>query len=165
MPTGQSMAFEQHARRTEPVLLRQGQGMQQMIGIGGDVTLRQPLQEYQRPLGAAVQQRRRRRQAQDDRIAGSGANGLFGQWQKSIACDAGRQRHHTGSSPSRRLRSADRAREAGDRREGQASTARVFLVTEQQATRLWPRVEGAPSTWHLQIDDTCDGLSDAPRQA
>ena len=84
MPTSQSMAFEQRTRRTELVLLRQGQGMQQMIGIGGDVTLRQPLQEYQRPLGAAVQQRRRRRQAQDDRIAGSGANGLFGQRQESI---------------------------------------------------------------------------------
>ena len=79
------MAFEQRARRTELVLLGQGQGMQQMIGIGGDVTLRQPLQEHQRPLGASVEQRRRRRQAQDDRIAGSGANGLFGQWQKSIA--------------------------------------------------------------------------------
>lgn len=26
-------------------------------------------------------------------------------------------------------------------------------------------IDTAPSTWHLQIDDTCDGLSDAPRQA
>jgi hypothetical protein len=79
------MAFEQRARRAELVLLGQSQGVQQMIGIGGDVTLRQPLQEHQRPLGASVEQRRRRRQAQNDSIAGSGANGLFSQWQKSIA--------------------------------------------------------------------------------
>jgi hypothetical protein len=77
------MALEQHARRSGLVLLREREGVQQVMGHGGDVALGKALQEHQRPIRVLVEHRRGGGEIEDHGVAGIGAQRLFRQRQKA----------------------------------------------------------------------------------
>ena len=73
------MALQNRARRVQLVALRQRQGMQQVIGVVGQIAFEIPLQEDQCPFRLLIQQGRRRGEAQNEGVVGMGAQRFFGQ--------------------------------------------------------------------------------------
>ena len=76
------MALENRARHGGLVLLLQRQGREQMMSGSGEEALGISLQEHQRPLGFAIEQRRSGGKAQDVGGARPRPQRLFGKRQK-----------------------------------------------------------------------------------